>query len=65
MAAVIELALSRFWWHPLVVPADAYMAEAGVGRRPAAEVKSLVAATAFDDFFRAQNAAESSGASLG
>ncbi|PSC72587.1 hypothetical protein C2E20_4122 [Micractinium conductrix] len=46
---------------------DAYIAEAGHGRwrRPSAEVKSLVAATAFDDFFRAQNGAESEGASLG
>lgn len=44
--------------------ADTYMAEAGTGQRPASEAKSLVAATAFDDFFRAKVAAESSGASL-
>lgn len=42
------------------------MAAAHSGRRPAAEVRSLVAATAFDDFFRAKGggAAASSGASL-
>lgn len=46
--------------------ADTYVAVSGSGRRPPAEVKSLVAATAFDDFFRAQNGgADSSGASLG
>jgi hypothetical protein len=46
-------------------PADSYMAEAGSGRRPAAEVRSLVAATAFDDLFRSKGtAADSSGASL-
>jgi hypothetical protein len=51
--------------HPaLLYPADAYASQAGAGCRPAAEVKSLVAATAFDDFFRAKHAAESSGASL-
>jgi hypothetical protein len=43
---------------------EAYRAAAGTARHPAAEVKSLVAATAFDDFFRAKGAAESSGASL-
>ena len=42
--------------------ADTYMAAAHSGRRPASEVRSLVAATAFDDFFRAA-LAESSGAS--
>ena len=41
------------------------MAEAGSGRRPAAEVRSLVAATAFDDLFRSKGAAaDSSAASL-
>ncbi len=48
---------------PSARAADTYMAAAHSGRRPASEVRSLVAATAFDDFFRAALAGGSSGAS--
>jgi hypothetical protein len=50
---------------PLFPSADSYLAQSGSGRRPAPEVRSLVAATAFDDFFRALVARDSSDASQG